>query len=277
VTIASAAKIAGKEALYDLAMRLLATWCSSRWLCTCPDNAHSSVAGRSYIAGRRCGDATGMLQQRDLIVRLAAHKPIPGGWRWPIVQDVQMEPHAARIMVERANLPAVRLDAPMPRLEDALHVEVYEHGHRAWTPLSTMKPGRGGTILWGVQVDYRTGRKDSVSWADTGKTYKEARQMKGGPMPGPLPGRNLGAVVRSVVIGRGQSSPTPPEPPTPPADPPPPPAGDFDPALIPDGGQHATMAFHEGPYKGGVAIINVQRGALRKGDAKYVRWHRRPG
>jgi hypothetical protein len=179
-------------------------------------------------------------------------------------------------------LPDFPATGELPNLADPMHFQRYEHGHAAWTPVSTMKTGRGGSILWAVVADYRTGKVQSVSWKDPmGLPYNDqearatgnprrpvARQMGGGPMPAPLPSTaRLGAKVGpEIVVGAGGGSQPGPQPPAPqPPQPKPPEPPVEPPAPEPPVGPQRYVVDAENVNTGaqvGLLIGNDKKGAL---------------
>jgi hypothetical protein len=233
VQVAALALAEGLEQLYAATAAALARWVSLRLLITDPRTL------RSAGPGRRCGDPFGRSLKRDIGVCQLTRAAVPRGWRWPVTDVAMMEPHLVASLAPA--LPRLsRKVGALPVLEDRMIVQPHANGYAATTPVSTMRSGRGGSILWGVSHVYGSDEDHSyagVGWRDLGLPYdaKEAagiprigippnprrpfaRQMGGGPMPMPLPGLpGIGEPVGAPVVvesasGGGGEQPAPPPP-----------------------------------------------------------------
>lgn len=223
VTVANRARLSKNEKLYERTLQAINRWVSLRLHHMCPPNSHRDVRLQSFLPGRRCveieGQVTGRTIHRDIPLLSLLRTEIPRDWKWPINQGVYVEDHIVNNLSKR--LPNFsEIPREYPKLTDPLHFIGFENGYISWTPVSTMRTGRGGCILWLTKVNTKTGKIESISWKDplglpynakeaahTGNRNRPyARQMGGGIMPGDFPSiSDLGRQVRWTyldVIGK---------------------------------------------------------------------------
>lgn len=207
----------------------------------CPADAHTTLRHRTASPGGRSGDRRGINQDRDQGRALETTGRPRFKWRPMSIANVEL--YMLRDSIDAGHLPKIKPAANLPRLRWPLTFRKFEHGHEA-----AFEGGMEGTIgpLYGVSVDYRLpakpdgvrgGAVEWVGWDEFADAWKGTRpdgwDYPGGPMPRPLPSRDLGRLISERTIGGGGQTAPPPtdddeneEPPVPPKPPQPNPPSD---------------------------------------------------
>lgn len=187
----------------------------------CPGDAQPDLRHRTVAPGGRSGDRRGINEDRDQARALeTTGRP---RFRWRPMTAANVELYMIRDAINADHLPKIEPAERLPKLRWPLTVRKYQHGHEA-----AFAAGMDRTIgpLYGVSVDYRKplkpngargGAVEWVAWDEFADAWKGSRpdgwDYPGGPMPRPLPRRDLGRLISEETIGAGDSDrPAPPPP-----------------------------------------------------------------
>ena len=269
------AKRVGDEEVAALALKVYTLIVTVEMALACPADAHPKLRLRCVAPGGRSGDRNGMSSVRDESRALeTTGRPLVRTYTGQLWVEVWMVRHA----IEEGILPRI---APAPlsevRTRWPLRVRYFTDGHEA-DFFQGMPTAMGALDRVSVRYDMAPGPGDarwqhgmaveSSGWDTWAPRWKSSRpagwNFPWRPGAPALPERDLGRLVREVVIGEGADVDRP-EPTKPPPGPKPPEPTKPKPSTgppIPASGHHATFRL---PGEKATVIVNVLPGNVWKG------------